>query len=130
MVMTVRHVDGTVDGTVVDLAGGDNLIHGEQYTVDCVVREATPPPTINIDLGGDLRAVIPSPAQTDQAEGPGITRDEIVTSARATFTADYDTQCNGDLVCNAMNSANTLTGTGTQTEMQADVKVSGVYTIE
>ncbi|XP_072046569.1 uncharacterized protein [Amphiura filiformis] len=125
MVMTVRHVDGTADGTVVDLAGGANLIHGEQYTVDCVVTEATPSPIIDIDLGGVIpNPVIPSPAQTDQAEGAGITREQIVTSARATFTADYATQCNGDLVCSAVNSANTLIGTGTQTVTEAAVKVS------
>ncbi|XP_072048614.1 uncharacterized protein [Amphiura filiformis] len=121
MVMTVTR---TSDNTVVDLAGGENLIHDEEYTVDCVVREATPPPSIAIGLGGDLGATTPSPAQANQAEGAGITREAIVTSARATFTADYDTQCNGDLACSAMNSANTLTGTGTQTVTEAAVKVS------
>ena len=124
---------------VIDVPGNQvgsevTLIHGKTYYVDCLIKEATPAPTITA-------AISTASALTVEAnsEFPDTTNDNVMTAIqtakRFSFLANIDAHCGQMLTCTGYNKANELvfnydSSTAVNQDKMVNIVVHRKYLVE
>ena len=121
--------DSTMMGTLVTPATGEyTLTAGDMYYVHCVIKEATPAPTITATLPSSTMLTSAGSSTTafpDMNAAQASALADITTTEYFTIVASYASHCDQVLMCSGTNTANTWTGDSDHTLTGPTIKVSG-----